>query len=909
MEDVSIAHYRVTGTLGKGGMGEVYRATDTKLNREVALKVLPDAFARDPERMARFSREAQVLASLNHPNIASIHGLEESEGKRALVMELVEGETLAERLKRGPILLAEALAIARQVAEGLEEAHERGIVHRDLKPANVKVTPKGVVKVLDFGLAKALEGESGSSSSPDLSHSPTLGAMATHAGVILGTAGYMSPEQARGQKVDRRSDIWAFGVLLFEMLTGSQLYTGETVSDLLAKVLEREPDWKLLPATTPASLRRLLRRALEKNVRNRLQAIGDARLVIDECLQGPTEEEQAAAAAVGIQAAPLWKRALPWGLFAGTAAALAVALYAGSGTAPNDFPVRLNVEVAEKPLYTNLGSSEVLSPDGRQILTISGDENQRELRLRSLDQLESTSLIAGSGTGSPYNPFMSPDGKWIGYVTSNELKKVAVSGGTALTLTKVSRSRGASWGANDTIVIAPNPTSGLVRLPAAGGEPQPLTTLDEAKGEATHRWPQVLPGGEAVLFTSHTQAAGGFDNADIELVVVATGERKVLHRGGTYGRYVPSGHLVYVNQATLFAVPFDLGALEVTGSPAPVVQDVSWDVTDGGAQFSFSDTGTLAYVKGGNTLPEYPVVWVDREGRIAPLWGQPGSYANPRLSPDGKKLAMTVLSQGNWDIWVYDLERNVATRLTFEESAETEQLWSPDGAYIVFSSDREGADNLYRKRADGSGDIERLAESRTPQWANSWSSDGKFLAFVSNEELFDLWVLPLDSERKPEVFLKTSFSETAPAFSPDGRFLAYASNESGRFEIYVRPFPIAGGKWQVSEGGGGYPRWSRDGRELFYRNEEGLMHAPVETADGTLRAGTPRRVLEGAFRGGIAGLPLAGNIFSDYDAAPDGRRFVMFPAAESERRGEGAHAILVLHWFDELKHIFSTSGN
>ena len=592
MEGQTIQHYKIAERIGKGGMGEVYRATDTKLNRDVAIKVIPDLFAKDPDRMARFSREAQVLASLNHPNIAAIHGLEESEGKRALVMELVDGETLQERIKRGAVPVEEALKYAKQIAEALEEAHEHGFIHRDLKPANIKITSNGMVKVLDFGLAKAMEGESSSGSSPDLSQSPTLSAAATAAGVILGTAAYMSPEQARGQKVDRRADIWSFGVVLYEMLTGRSVYSGETVSDVLAKVLEREPDWDSLPKDTPASTQRLLRRCFEKNVRQRLQSMGDARIVIDEYLSNPAAESTVIAGPAAATTPPLATRVLPWALF-GVAALVAALVALSPGPAPEP-PLKLSVEVGAEPIWNVLGSSVVLSPDGTRIAYIVGDGNQREVRVRSLDQLEGLTVA----TGAPYHPFFSPDGQWIGYVTPSEMQKVPLSGGTAMTLCEVERSRGASWGPDDMIIFAPSPNSALLQVPAAGGEPKPLTTLDESNGEASHRWPQVLPGGEAVLFTSHSQAGGGFDSANVEVLLIATGERKVLRRGGSYGRYLPSGHLVYVNQATLFAMPFDLRKLEVTGSPAPVVQDVSWGVAHGGAQFSVSETGRLAYIAG-----------------------------------------------------------------------------------------------------------------------------------------------------------------------------------------------------------------------------------------------------------------------------------------------------------------------
>jgi len=905
MKEQTIEHYKIGEKIGQGGMGEVYRATDTKLNRQVALKVLPELFANDPDRMARFSREAQVLASLNHPNIAAIHGLEESGGKRALVMELVEGETLQERMKRGAIPLEEALKIGKQIAEALEEAHEHGFIHRDLKPANVKITPNGTVKVLDFGLAKALEGEADGGSSPDLSQSPTLSAAATAAGVILGTAAYMSPEQARGQKVDRRADIWSFGVVLYEMLTGKSVYQGETVSDVLAKVLEREPDWDSLPKDTPASIRRLLRRCFDKNKRQRLQSMGDARIAIEQYLSDPACETTAIAPVAAGPAKSVWQQALPWALFAIAAIAGSV-LAMRSGTAPEP-PLRVSMEVAELPIWTGLGSSVVLSPDGTRLVYVVGDDNEREVRLRSLDQLDGATIAAV--TPPPYHPFFSPDGQWVGYVTSGEMQKVPLSGGTPMTLCSVERSRGASWGEDDTIVFAPNPNSGLFRVPAAGGEPEPLTTLDEGAGEATHRWPQVLPGGEAVLFTAHTQSAGGFDNATIEVVTLATGERRVLRRGGSYGRYVPSGHLVYVNQSTLFAVPFDLGSLEVTGSPAPVVQDVSWDVAHGGAQYGFSDAGRLVYVGGDNTLPEYPVVWVDANGETSSLLEERGSYANPRLSPDGTRLSLTVLRDGNWDIWVYDLERGVSTRLTFDEASDTEQIWSPDGEYLVFSSDRNGADNLYRKRADGSGELERLTESQSAQWATSWSADGRFITYIDSQNVFDLSVIPLEGEHNPEVFLSTPFVEANGAFSPDGRWLAYVSNESGQFEIYVRPFPPGGGKWQVSDGGGGFPRWSPDGGQLFYRTDEGLMVASVDTAGSTFRAGKPRLLFSGAFRGGVGGVGIAGNSFADYDVTPDGRRFVMFPAPGDSGQIDHPHVTLATHWFDDLRRTFSSTAN
>ena len=891
-------------------MGEVYRATDSKLHRDVAIKVISKDFASDPERMARFEREAQVLASLTHGSIAAVYGLEHADGQRAIVMELVEGEDLSERLKRGPLPLDEALRTATHIAAALEAAHDRGVIHRDLKPANIKLLESGNVKLLDFGLAKALEDAAPSQLDHDVA--ATLSAAQTRAGIIMGTAAYMSPEQATGATADKRSDVWSFGVVLFEMLTGQRLFEGQTTSLVLAEVIRAEIEFNRLPADLPPDLRTLLELLLVRDPRRRLRDIREARLVLERLLERGSGRHSAMPSGSMAMAAPApvpqvsrserLRRLWPIAAMVLLAAVAAAGWFRPSPQPPPQ--VRAAVRLSDVPFFTSVGSAFDLSPDGTQIVVATGTSDageNRRLILRRLNELDSTVLVDASGsTDAPYNPFFSPDGSWVGYALPGELRKIPTTGGTPLRICTVSRSRGATWGEDGTIVLAPSPDSGLVRVSAAGGEPTPLTTLNADVKEASHRWPQFLPGDKAVLFTSHTSGVGGFDAASIEVVMLESGERRVIHAGGSYARYVPTGHLVYVHNNTLMAVPFDLGGLTVTGPPVPVVQNLSASAAEGAGQFAYASTGLLIYLQGVPDLPTHSIAWVDRSGGTTTLVAEPGTYANPRLSPDGTRLSLTVYRNRNWDIWVYDIERRVSTRITFDEAVETEQVWSPDGRELFYTSDAIEFPGFFRKAADGSGAPTLVAKLPAAMWAQALSPDGRLLALTTAQS--DIGTLDVTApDPKPVWLLNSRFAEVDPTISPDGRWFAYTSTESGRSEIYIREFPNGNGRWQVSTSGGGYARWSPKGDEVFYRTAEGIMAAAIERTAAGIRPGTPKLVVRGDFMGGIRGIQLGSSVFSDYDVSSDGQRFIMFPKPAELMSPTTGMVTLVTNWFEDLR--------
>jgi Tol biopolymer transport system component len=873
--------YEITSAIGAGGMGEVYSARDTRLNRNVALKVLPEVFAGDVERMARFEREAKLLASLNHPNIAAIHGLEESGPMRALVMELVEGPTLAERIATGPIPMDEALPIAKQVAEALEYAHDHNVIHRDLKPANIKVTAEGTVKVLDFGLAKALADDPAGES---LANSPTLSAMATKQGVILGTAAYMSPEQARGKTVDKRTDIWAFGCVLYEMLTGKQAFHGDDVTDVLAAVVRAEPDWNRLPPSTPAKVRDLLRRCLQKDKALRMRDAGDARIEIQEAQVAPKD-----ATAAQTTAAP--KSKLPWALAAGLAIVAAVALWvAWRATRPVEQAqrplMRLDVDLGpDVSLVSLAGPDAIISPDGTRLVYVS----QGRLYTRRLDQPTAIEL---AGTQGAYEPFFSPDGQWVAFFLRGKLQKISVDGGSPITLCSAINGRGGSWGEDGNIVAGLTAAGGLSRIPSAGGTPTPVTELQT--GESTHRWPQVLPGGKAVLFTAHSTGAA-FDGANIEVLSLTDHGGKTLVRGGTFGRYLPSGHLVYVNRGTLFAVPFDVDRLEVHGTPAPVLDQVSYNPADGSAQLDFSQTGTLIYRSGGAGGGFLTVAWLDGAGKVQTLLAKPGNYAHPGMSPDGQRLA---LDDGS-DVWIYDWQRDTMTRLTFTGNASY-PIWSPDGRHIAFRVLGEG---MYAIRSDGAGKPQPLTQSKNPQIAWSFTPDGKRLAFFDQgpKTTWDLSTVPLENDSaglrggKPEVFLQTAADERYPSFSPDGWWMAYSSDESGTFQVYVRAFPDKGGKWQISNSGGYYPMWSRNGHELLFETSDNHIMAAAYTEKGDSFVADKPRVWSEKQIGGVVGA-------KNVDLAPDGKRIIALMPTETPKAQQAqSHVTFLQNFFDELR--------
>ena len=914
-----LGSYEVIALIGVGGMGEVYRARDTKLGRDVALKILPATFVDDPDRVARFQREAQILAALNHPHIAAIYGLEESNGIRALVMELVEGETLAERLSdvgrvlsdpprrtagsgAPGLLLEETFSIAHQVAEALEAAHELGIVHRDLKPANIKVRPDGMVKVLDFGLAKLTEpggagGVSDARAAAALTQSPTMTNQAmTGAGVILGTAAYMAPEQARGRTVDKRADIWAFGCVLFELLTGKRPFEGEDLSETLAAVLMREPDWSALPADLPPAIPALLKRCLARDPRKRISDAAAALFVLgDPASLG----QRSRATADGPRRSARWQRVALFG-----AAGLVVAAITGAAVwiATRPAPprvIRTSITPTGAAALMLVDRDFAFTPDGSRIVYLGN--NRTQLFLRALDALEPVPIATGTLLRGP---FVAPDGQWVGFQENNStLKKVAITGGPPITLAQLDGNLfGASWAADDMILFATsNLATGLQRVSVADGTTTILTRPDHARGETDHVWPEVLPGGRAVLFT--ITAPTGTDAAQIAVRDLRTGVQKILIRGGGDAHYVTSGHLVYTASGTLRAVPFDLSRLEVRGIPVPMVPRLYTAGTAG--DFAVASDGTLIYVDAlAGAANARTLAWVDRTGREQPIAAPPRAYSFPRLSTDGTRIAVRSADQ-EADIWIWDLMRETLTRLTLDQAGASTPIWTPDGRRIIFGSTRAGAQNLWWQAADGSGAAERLAQSDSLQTPTSVSPDGRDLVFfgLTPGTARDLMRLPLDGTRRATPILQTRFNEVNGEVSPDGHWLAYESDASRRPEIYVRSFSDAvTGQWQISTGGGVQPVWARSGKELFYLTPDGaLMSVAMDVSGGAPRAGTPTKLFQGRYYTNTGTPPRT------YDVSPDSQRFLMIkPGAGSDQAAASPTLVVVQHWGEELKRLVPT---
>ncbi|HUP25842.1 MAG TPA: protein kinase [Thermoanaerobaculia bacterium] len=898
--------YEVLGLLGAGGMGEVYRARDTKLGRDVAIKILPRAFTSDPDRVTRFEREARLLASLNHPHIGAIYGFEDAGGVPALVLELIEGVTLADRLRRGALPIAEALAVARQIADALDAAHERGIVHRDLKPANVKVTADGVVKVLDFGLAKALAPDPASVAGEDLSASPTMTLGDTQEGAIFGTPAYMSPEQARGKAVDKRTDIWSFGCVLYELLTGRHAFPGETASDIVAAILGRQPDWSVLPAATPETVRRLLDRCLDKDPKRRLRDIGDARAEIEDAVTSTTE--LATPIPGSDRGTGRTRLSRSRSVFRWIAAGMLGVAVGGLGVwsawrrapamAP---PVRFAIH-AEGLFSGPVGWVLALAPDGQALVYVGRGEAGNQLFRRSMDRLEAVPI---PGTEGALNPFFSPDGRWVGFSADGAIKKVALAGGSPVRVAELTDARfadaingsaDATWGADDTIVWGSS-RSELMQVAAAGGRPRQLTTLDDEAGETNHWGAEWLPGAKALLFTANRIGANERER-QIALYTPETGKHRVLLEG-LHPLYSPSGHIVFgrAGSSTVWAVPFDLARLELVGPPVPVLDGVrlsAWNAS----QIDIGADGSLAYVPGAAEPLEGRLVWREREGRSEPAMPQLlGGVQTYRLSPDGRRLAVTLGHAGQDQVWVYDLGgQRQPVKLTTSGS-QFQLCWTPDGERVAFGARAAGPLNLSWIAADGSSLApKRLIESALDQTPWSFSPDAGWLLFAERhpESGEDLWLLPLEGSREPQVWLRTEHNEAAAAFSPDGRWVAYVSDQYGEAEVFVRPFAEAGAPMPVSRGGGHSPLWARDQSELYFLSGENLMAVGLTPAGDRLSLALPETVFSGDF---VSSTGRASDLI--YDVAPDGR-FLMIQRSEERETSE---IVIVKNWSEELRRL------
>jgi serine/threonine protein kinase len=859
--------YEVELLLGVGGMGEVYRAHDTKLGRRVALKLLPSDLEADADRLARLQQEAQILASLNHPSVGAIYGLEEG----ALVLELVEGPTLAERIAQRPIAIVDAVPIAMQIAGAVRAAHERGIIHRDLKPANIKLRPDGVVKVLDFGLASLTE------SSPPASEA------------IAGTPPYLSPEQARGDAADRRGDIWAFGCVLYEMLTGKRAFGGGSVRETLVNVQRAEPDWEALPRDTPASIRTLLERSLLKDRQHRISDMSVAIYLLEDALRPARPVAE-------LNRLSLWWRRIAIGV-----SVLAALMFGGglwwalnNGPTTASAPVRFEIAVPEaQGLAVNNTLSFAVSPNGDHVVYKVGSQSQ--LVLRALDDLTPRPLTGAAGS----SPFYSPNGQWIAFFSAGRLSKISAAEGSAIELCAIGApQRGGVWLADDTILFATaDRETGVMRVSSGGGKPDVLTTPNRSQGELDHWYPEILPGGRAVLLTI---VRGNPERFDVAVLDLETRRTTVIVEGGSQAAFVESGHLVYTAGGTVRAVGFDPQTLAVLTPPAPVLDEV---MTHGNGLAQFATRGgTLVYLPAGASAPRRSVVWVDRQGREQSLGIPPRPFAAARLAPDEQRIALDIGATGfEHAIWLWDVPRQTLTPLNVDPGDETQPVWTPDGRRLVFRSERGGSPNIYWQPSDGSGSAEPLFPTPRPQFPYSVSPDGTrlFLAQLSPPTQSDIGVLMLQG-RRLELLIDTPFYEFGAEVSPDGRWLAYQSNESGQYEIYVRPLPdVTRGRWQISTSGGARPAWARNGQELYYIDSDERMTAVlVHPTATTLAAGTPTTILPPRYVVNAPGTTYA----RGYDVAADGR-FLMIKNEDLGDRSQGSGPVVIHKWSEELRRV------